>query len=688
MPKYVGKYLTQHHTSQPGRIWALPMLAATVIIPELILHLATAQGSATLLNSGLFLPALFAMVPVLIAFALVWIIPRKAINVTIVILHSLFWLLLCGSQLVYYKIFNCFYSAYSMVNGGEAFQFWNTILVSMARNLHWLIAMLLPTLFVCIFGHRLMPQGKPERWGFAPAFACGAILLQILIILLLPLGGKDAMSPYDLYHHTGDTYYSVNKLGLSTAFRLDIQRLIGGDSDGGSIQIQTPTTTAPPETTVPPTTQDTAPEETTIPPETTEPAPTIDTSPNVLEIDFDALIEDAPNSKVKEVHQYFQSRVPSNKNEKTGMFEGCNLILITGEAFSNLIVDEARTPTLYKWMHEGYYFTNYYVPDWGTSTTDGEYAFLTGTVPKANVWSFSRSSNNAMPLTMAQQLIGQGYNAYAYHGHTYSYYDRNEYLENLGYTYRAYKQGLDVKYTWPESDIEVVDLSTADFVNSEPFTAYYMTISGPREFNFYGNYIAKKNQDLVKDEPYSDAVRAYIATQLELEYSLQLLQQRLEEAGVWENTVIVLTADHYPNGLTNEEISELLGHDVEGNFEIFKNGCIIYKPSMEPETIDAPCSHLDLLPTLTNLFGLEFDSRLYMGRDVFSDAEPLVMFRNRSWITDLASYNYASGKLVQLTDTPVDQDYVDRINAELNNRFVVSTRILEQDYWHILFPEE
>ena len=688
MAKYVAKYLSADQSSQPSRIWALPMLAATAIIPELILHLATAQGSATLFNAGLFLPALFAMVPVLIAFAIVWIIPKKAVNVAILIVHSLFWLLLCGSQLVYYKIFNCFYSAYSMANGGEAFQFWNTILVSMVRNLHWLIAMLLPALFVCIFGFRLMPEGKPGKWIFAPFAAGIAIVLQVLVILLLPLGGKAAMSPYDLYHHTGDTYYSVNKLGLATAFRLDIQRLISGDSGGGTIQIQPPSTTAPAETTVPPTTQAEEPDDTTAPPETTEPVPTIDTSPNVLELDFEALIADAPNSKVKEVHQYFQSRLPSNKNEKTGLFEGCNLILITGEAFSNLIVDETRTPTLYKWMHEGYYFTNYYVPDWGTSTTDGEYAFLTGTVPKANVWSFSRSSDNAMPLTMAQQLIGLGYNAYAYHGHTYSYYDRNEYLENLGYTYRAYKQGLDVAYTWPESDIEVVDLSTEDFVGSEPFTAYYMTISGHREFNFYGNYIAKKNQELVKDEPYSEAVRAYIATQLELEFSLQLLQKRLEEAGVWENTVIVLTADHYPNGLTNEEISELLGHDVEGNFEIFKNGCIIYKPGMEPETIDAPCSHLDLLPTLSNLFGLEFDSRLYMGRDVFSEAEPLVMFRNRSWITDLASYNYASGKLTQLTDTPVDENYVDRINAELNNRFVVSTRILEQDYWRILFPEK
>ena len=150
---------------------------------------------------------------------------------------------------------------------------------------------------------------------------------------------------------------------------------------------------------------------------------------------------------------------------------------------------------------------------------------------------------------------------------------------------------------------------------------------------------------------------------------------------------MVLTADHYPNGLTESEISELLGHPVETNFEIFKNGCILYKPGMAPETVDAPCSHLDLLPTLSNLFGLEFDSRLYMGRDVFSEAEPLVMFRNRSWITDLASYNAGSGAVTNFTDTPVSDAYIAQMQNEVSNRFTVSSRILDYDYWRILFGE-
>ena len=121
----------------------------------------------------------------------------------------------------------------------------------------------------------------------------------------------------------------------------------------------------------------------------------------------------------------------------------------------------------------------------------------------------------------------------------------------------------------------------------------------------------------------------------------------------------------YPNGLTLEEMGELLGHTPESNFEVYRNGCIIWKAGMTPEVIDEPVSHLDLLPTVSNLFGLEFDSRLYMGRDVFSDAEPLVMFRNRSWITEEAQYNSQTRKAEFYGAAGTDDAYVKAINSEL-----------------------
>lgn len=688
MTIYHGKYQSAAQAAgKHRRLWMFLLLWLTGLIPELILHIATVKDTASLWNAGLVLPGLFALIPAMILFTVFCLMPsRKPIRILAGV-YSFVFFLLCASQFVYYRIFGCFYSVYSMANGAQVLQFWDIALKTILANLPALLAMLIPFLVTCIWGKHFLPDSALQKKVFCAIPAVAAIVVHVGLVLCLPLfGGKSDISPYGLYHSSTDSYYSVNQLGLATAFRLDVMRTLSGYQPSGSIHINAPTepsTEATEQTTTPTTVPTTTREETTE--AATE--PTIDTSPNILPIDFDTLIETSDNSNISEVHQYFQSRTASSRNEKTGLFSGCNLILITAEAFSSLAVDEVRTPTLYKMMHEGFYFTDYYVQDWGTSTTDGEYAFLTGTIPKSNVWSFSRSSDHLMPLTMSQQLIPLGYNAYAYHGHTYDYYDRNEYLENLGYTYRAYGQGLDVDYTWPESDVQVIDLSTDDYVNQEPFTAYYMTISGHREFNFYGNYIAYKNQELVKDEPYSEAVRAYLATQLELEKSLTLLLERLEEAGVLENTVIVLTADHYPNGLTESEVSELLGHPVETNFEIYKNGCIIYKAGMTPETVDAPCSHLDLLPTLSNLFGLEFDSRLYMGRDVFSEAEPLVMFRNRSWITDLASYNAGSGAVTNFTDTPVSDTYISQIQNEVSNRFTVSSRILDYDYWQILFGE-
>ena len=148
---------------------------------------------------------------------------------------------------------------------------------------------------------------------------------------------------------------------------------------------------------------------------------------------------------------------------------------------------------------------------------------------------------------------------------------------DLGYVYKAVGNGLEITESWPESDLEMIDVTTGEYMNEEPFHAYYMTVSGHLEYNFQGNAMAAKNQALVEDAPYSEHVRAYLACQIELDRALELLLERLEEAGVADNTVIALTADHYPYGLTPEEQSELAGHTLEENFELYRNACILYE---------------------------------------------------------------------------------------------------------------
>jgi lipoteichoic acid synthase len=288
---------------------------------------------------------------------------------------------------------------------------------------------------------------------------------------------------------------------------------------------------------------------------------------------------------------------------------------------------------------------------------------------------------------MGNQLRELGYATYAFHNHTYDYYGRDVSHPNLGYDYQGVGNGLEVARTWPASDLEMVDVTTPEVLAEEPFHAYYMTVSGHLEYNFGGNAMAIKNRELVEDLPYGEAGRAYMATQIELDRALELLLERLEEAGVADRTLIVLSGDHYPYGLTEEQIEELEGHEVDDQFELYRNSIVMYAPGMEPETVDEPVSSLDILPTLSNLMGLDYDSRLLMGRDVFSDAAPLVIFSDRSFVTDLGRYDSMDREFTPAEGAEVPEGYRQEISDEIDRRFYYSAQVLDHDYYGVVLEE-
>lgn len=176
------------------------------------------------------------------------------------------------------------------------------------------------------------------------------------------------------------------------------------------------------------------------------------------------------------------------------------------------------------------------------STSDGEYVATNGLLPKPGVWSFSESGKNDVPFVMGHQLKKLGYQSFAYHNHSYDYYDRHISHPNMGYEYKALGNGLDVNPTWPESDLEMMELSINDYIDKEPFHAYYMTVSGHLLYTFDGNMMAYKHRNKVKHLPYSDQAKAYLATQIELDLALQYLLEQLEQHHVADRTLIVMSA--------------------------------------------------------------------------------------------------------------------------------------------------
>jgi phosphoglycerol transferase MdoB-like AlkP superfamily enzyme len=481
------------------------------------------------------------------------------------------------------------------------------------------------------------------------------------------------------------------ELGITTMTRIDIGNLIGGREDlvlADTISLQTDTQVFP---TTDPTKAPAAPaisDAVQTPEITSAPTPVpLDTSPNVMDFDFNTLAKSEKNNTIQTLHEYFASVTPTNKNKYTGMFQGYNLILITAEGFSPFAVNKEKTPTLYRLANEGFVFQNFYTALWQTSTSDGEYVALTGLIP-TGTRNMYNGRNNLWPLSLAHQFNQLGVASKAYHDHTYTYYQRNETHPNLGYIFKAKGNGLELEHpdVWPESDLEMIHSTVDEYVNEKQFHVYYLTVSGHMNYSFTGNMMSYKNKALVDDLPYSDDVKAYIACQMELDKALEQLIKKLEDAGVADRTVIALSADHYPYAWDKSIIDEAAGHTVEPNFEMYKNNFILWCEGMkEKVVIDKPCSSLDILPTLSNLFGLEYDSRLLMGQDILSDSPPLVILSNRSFITDKVKYNSQTGEVTKLTDEELPKDYVSNLNKIVRNKFKVSESILKNDYYRDLF---
>ena len=313
----------------------------------------------------------------------------------------------------------------------------------------------------------------------------------------------------------------------------------------------------------------------------------------------------------------------------------------------------------------------------------------TGLIPKPGVWSYSESSDNYMPFGFGNQFQKLGYRTLAYHDYLYTYYDRNLSHPNMGYEYYGIGNGLELEQVQPPSDREMMEKIVPQFVNEDQFMVYILTVSGHLNYTREENAQADRHYDEVADLPYSEPVKCYLASQMELELAMESLMDQLEAAGKLDDTVIVLSADHYPYGLTDEEYSELFGHTVDPVFEIYENSLILWSADLEePVHVDKYCSSLDVMPTLANLFGLEYDSRLMAGRDILSDEPGLVIFSNYSFLTDQGAYDSTTDTFTMFDGSEPDPDYVAERVAEVQNRVAYSAAILDWDYYRVVFGSE
>lgn len=508
------------------------------------------------------------------------------------------------------------------------------------------------------------------------------ILYVVLSCVISFVGTQGSIKLNEKYNRIYSTEYnyqsSVTSFGLLHSIALDIEKNLFEDTDVSFSTVE----------------EETTEEETTSPKETVY-------EKNIMDIDFDALEQNASSDYIQ-LDTYVQSQTASLQNEYTGLFKGKNLIMISAEAFSAEVIDEERTPTLYRLATKGINFTDYYQPA-SAGTTGGEYENIFGMLPMLGGSSFKITATRNNYLTIGSQLNRLNYNGWAFHNNDYTFYDRDKTHNNLGYSngFMGYGNGMEEYVTnqWPQSDLEMIEGTLPLYIDQEPFNVYYMSVSGHNGYSVSANAMAKKNWDRVKDLDYSDEVKGYLAANMELEDALTYLVNELEEKGIADDTVIVLGADHFPYGLDYNAslgnmpyLSELYGYNVTNYLERDHNRLIIWSGCLEdddPIVVDDPVFSLDILPTLCNLFGVEYDSRLLPGRDVFSTTSPLIFNTNYDWKTDKGTYlSWTNTFTPKDENTVIPDGYVEKMKTIVSNKIKYCDAVLKLDYFSYLFGKK
>lgn len=678
-------------------------------------------------DTPFFTPALarillFSAAAGLLLFLILDLLPwRRAARITGGVLIGLGTVIFC-TEYCCKSFFKTYFGLGYM--GGMAGQvvgdFAGTMFEVVFARIPFILLALVPLVVYVIFCRRLIAQDRHKN-SLRLVLLGATVLCQLAAFLLSYFGSA---ANYYTYDFTANS--AIPQFGLVSSLRLEVEYALFGTP-------QAPLETFLPEPTEPPS-SDLVPEEpgsassqvkpeqpeepggisSEVKPEQPEEPPVV-YGYNTTDIDFAALAEGTSDKTLKAMHQYFGSLTPSQQNEYTGYFEGKNLILLTAEAFSPYVISEELTPTLYRLTHEGFVFNNYYQPNWSQSTTGGEFAVMTGLIP---TWidskvSFRVSAKDYMPYALGWQFSKLGYNTLAYHNNSYTYYNRNETHPNLGYDYCAINNGLVLASdSWPNSDLEMMQATVDGYINDyvengTPFHTYYMTVSGHCNYGWGINAMSRKNREAA-EAAYPDAsetVQAYIACNLELEYAMAYLVDKLEAAGIADDTVIVLSADHYPYAMAEGDVdyyNELTGlNDSERDTSRYRNSLILWSGCMEePVVVDTPCSSIDIVPTLSNLFGLEYDSRLYSGRDVFatnyeadqaSTCMPLVVFADigygSSWITAAGTYEASTKTFTPNEGITVDDNYVSTVSKLVSAKYSYAKLIIQEDYYREVFGE-
>jgi len=410
---------------------------------------------------------------------------------------------------------------------------------------------------------------------------------------------------------------------------------------------------------------------------------------------WESILSNEKNAAYKQLHNYYSTREITPKNNYTGMFEGKNLVVIMMESVNDLLLFPEYFPNFNKIYSEGWSFTNNYSPRNSCSTANNEMSGMISLFTVLNTCTANTYMKNKYPQSMFNLFNNQDYATSSYHNYDETYYARKTIHPNMGSSAYYGPKELEIKINtaykeWP-SDVELVQKASDIFLNqreeNQPFLAWLVTVS-PHQPYGEDSAISKIHEDFFADANHSKPLRRYLSKLKVMDDAIGELLKTLEEAGELDDTVIVAFADHYPYGLTNSTINGMLDYDITTNNEIDRTPFVIYNSQVTAQVFDRYTTYMNILPTIANLFNLDYDPRLYAGQDLFSEIyDNRAIFANGSWQDEIAFYNSATGKINYNSSGRYTNEEIKDINKIINDKIKMSNLAITKNYFEYLYKE-
>ncbi|MGN1353108.1 MAG: LTA synthase family protein [Bacilli bacterium] len=406
------------------------------------------------------------------------------------------------------------------------------------------------------------------------------------------------------------------------------------------------------------------------------------------------LINSEEDLSLNYLNEYFINNTYTGKNSYTGLFEDKNLIVIMMESVNDIFINEDLYPNFYKLLNEGYYFKNNYSPRNSCATGNNELSGMIGLYSIYNKCTANTYSSNLYPNSIFNLFNNKGYKTTSMHNYTERYYARREIHTNMGS--KRYFDVDDLGLTYDTKDEEwssdedflkqVVKILNS-YSKNDKFMTWLTTVTSHQPYgsSTYGD----KYLYLFDGEEYDDyniKLKRYMSKLKVLDDGLGVLLEGLEKQDKLDDTVIILYGDHYPYGLANNILESALPYSIEERYENERVPFVIWSNDIEATTYTEYTSYVNLLPTVANLFNLDYDSRFSTGQDLFSNKyESITIFADGSWKNEYAFYNASNDNITYYTDKTYTIEEIIAINEKVNNKIKYSNLAIQHDYFNYLY---